>query len=82
MGVTNQQYSELLFKLAKAEADSRRLSYVIGETGRGGEWLSLWVFEDAADMCPTDFDEPDDVQKWVRAVIDADMMKAASERAS
>jgi hypothetical protein len=75
MGVTNQQYSEVLFKLAAAEADSRRLSHIIDQTNRGEEWIGLWVFEEAAEMCPGEFDEDEEVQKWVRAVIDADMQR-------
>ena len=58
-------------KLAEAREDSARLTYMIDQSNQGNGWIQDYVWDDAARLCPLDAKEADDVQKWVRAAIDA-----------
>jgi hypothetical protein len=52
-------------------ADSERLTWMINESNSAGGWIADHVWDDATKLCAVDYDEADDVQKWVRAAIDA-----------
>ena len=68
-----QRVKELEQELAEARKDSERLTYMIEQANIGNGWLQDHVFEAAAMLCPLDYDEADDVQKWARAAINAAM---------
>lgn len=65
--------ADLERRLAEARRDSERLTHMIDRSNAGFSWLHERVWEQAAQLCPLDADEAEDVQKWVRAVIDADI---------
>jgi hypothetical protein len=60
-------------ELAEARKDSARLSHIIDQANATRDWLQDHVWDSAAELCSLDYDEADDVQKWVRVVIDKDM---------
>jgi len=60
-------------ELAAAKRDAARMTYIIERSNLGDRWLTDDVWDQAAALCPVDKDEAEDIQKWVRAVIDAAM---------
>ena len=69
-----QQTSEAMaLEIAALRADAERLTWIIQGSHTNGGWLADHVWDDATLICPVDYDEADDVQKWVRAAIDASM---------
>jgi hypothetical protein len=63
--------ADALEREAGLVADSERLTWMINESNSAGGWIADHVWDDATKLCAVDYDEADDVQKWVRAAIDA-----------
>ena len=52
--------------------DRERLDWVCSEEN---QVLPDWVWDEAAKLCPLDWDEAEDTQKWGRAAIDSIMKR-------
>lgn len=65
------KWAETEEQLAEARRDSDRLTHIIEQSNNGRGWLEDDVWDKAADLWYRKEDSGD-VQKWVRAVIDAD----------
>ncbi len=65
-----QEVEHLRQKLAEAQEDTARLSYIIEESNKGNGWLGDDFWDRVAELCPVDWDEANDTQKWGRAAID------------
>ena len=61
-----QQYTGACIKLAEAEEDSERLTWVIEQSNAGNGWLDDGVWDSAPYI-----EDCDDVQIIIRAAIDA-----------
>ena len=77
MGVQHKRMrrriEDLTAKLEEERKDSARLSHIIDKANTTRGWLQDHVWDSAAELYPLDYDEAEDVQKWVRVVIDKDM---------
>jgi len=67
-------------ELAEARKDSERLTYMIEQSNIGNGWLQDHVWDKAAKLCPMNWEEADDIQKWVRASIDKSVEEASCSR--
>lgn len=60
--------AQLRQKLAEAQEDTARMDWMLDKDGDGR--VPHWVWTDAAQLCPVDWNDADNTRKWGRAAID------------
>ena len=68
-----KRIAALVAENAALREDKARLDWLLEnvEGDRDTERVGAWIWDIAADLCPRDYNEANDTQKWGRAAIDA-----------
>ena len=67
----HQRYMQAMAReVIELRKDRERLDWLCADENLA---LTDWIWDEAAKLCPLDWEEAEDTQKWVRAAIDAAM---------